>query len=309
MNKNKSTLLFRLVQASPMLSAIEKETSFTKAAEKLAVQQSAVSHKVRAIEEALGISLFERTTRKLTLTHAGHVVCQTASESISLWSKALDRLEHLDVGAQVRLSMSSSLAMKWFIPLLSQNAANIDLSLHVSDQLVDFDQENIDAAVRFGIGPYPGLHAVRLAKCVLQPVVSPALVDNLESQSLLTDRIGEQDTTDISWSMYFSHASEVPFSGEHQRHDFDRSDLMLQAAINGMGIALGRTLLIEQDIQAGFLRKIGPEVHLDVGYWLICKPEFAQTKRYQNVYQWLNREMQTTIRCTTKEKDISQSSE
>ncbi|MDA0408853.1 LysR family transcriptional regulator [Vibrio alginolyticus] len=305
MNRHPEKLLTRLSQSAPMLAAIGEELNFTKAAEKLNIQQSAVSHRVRSLEKALEITLFERTTRKLALTQAGTILCQAASESESIWPKALDKLEQLHSTEHIGLSLSSSLAMKWLIPILSKaDTYDLKISLNVSDEHVNFDHENIDVSIRFGIGPYPGLHSVRLSRCVLQPVVNPSLMKTLNGDinsvlscgqtTLLTDRLGERDNTNFNWQSYFDKREYSEFTKRNATHQFDRADLMLQAAINGIGIALGRTLLIEHDIKSGFLEKIGVAVNTESEYWLVCKPSFAETKRYKRLVRWLKQEVRQT---------------
>ncbi|MEH6534687.1 MAG: LysR family transcriptional regulator, partial [Photobacterium frigidiphilum] len=81
--------VIRLAQASPLLAAIGEEKSFTKAAERLNVQQSAISHRIRSIEESLELTLFERTTRSFRLTEAGEILCSAAMQSMSAWQPAL----------------------------------------------------------------------------------------------------------------------------------------------------------------------------------------------------------------------------
>ncbi|NVD06499.1 LysR family transcriptional regulator [Vibrio sp. JPW-9-11-11] len=295
MNKSYESQLHRLTQAAPMLAAIARELSFTRAAEQLGIQQSAVSHRVRSLEQALGLRLFERTTRELRLTPAGKIVCEAATQAVSIWPSALAQLTHLDSKEQIRLSVSSSLAMKWLIPLLSSSRDfGITIALTVDDEHSNFALGNIDAAIRFGAGPYPGLHSVHLCHSYIQPVASPDLCEQQHNNRedifsqfpLLADRRGEQDGTQFYWRYYFDQIG-TNNSASSAALMFDRADLMLQAAINGMGIGLGHTLLIEQDLESGFLRRVGPSVKLETSYWLVSTPNFAQTERHAQLHRWL----------------------
>ncbi|MBL4906489.1 MAG: hypothetical protein JKX94_03480, partial [Sneathiella sp.] len=95
-----------------------------------------------------------------------------------------------------------------------------------------------------------------------------------------------------SWSALASaQGHKTPLSADHY---FDRSDLMLQAAISGLGIAVGRTLLIENDIESGFLKKIGPSAPMKSAYWLICTHDTARTSRFQQLAKWLLLQMKDT---------------
>ncbi|WP_432467625.1 LysR family transcriptional regulator [Agarivorans sp. Z349TD_8] len=295
----------RLSQAAPLLAAIVDELNFTKAAERLNVQQSAISHRVRALEEKLGLTLFERSTKNLRLTAAGKILCEAARQSMSVWQPALDKLEKNQSADQIRLSLPSSLAMKWAIPILpNASSEGLSISLEVKDDLTDFHHDDTDAAIRFGVGPYPGLHAIHLTHCKIQAVVSPRFLNGVVDQSeqalleqkmsLLSDRRGAKDNTGYHWQNYFEKTGSLiePFTCKHQ---FDRADLMIQAAVSGMGIGLGRTLLIENDLKAGFLKTLGPSVNIESSYWLVCSASFAQSKRFKLLQHWLKKEIQATV--------------
>jgi LysR family glycine cleavage system transcriptional activator len=298
MDRNET--IAKLVQASPMLAAIGKELSFTKAAERLNVDQSAVSHRIRSLEDALGHTLFDRTTRQLKLTEIGAILCHAAIDSIGSWDTALNKLERSRSTNLIQLSLPSSLAMKWLIPALpSAQAINLNISVEVKEETVDFLENEADAAIRFGHGPYPGLNSTHLSHCWIQPVVSSAYIDRQTSDAaslsdpkttFLADRRGEIDNTDFCWKYYFSKIGLLKddFKADYQ---FDRADLMLQAVIGGMGVGLGRTLLIEGDIEAGYLKAVGTSVRMRSSYWLVCSSSFAETKRFERLRDWLKSEL------------------
>ncbi|UQG61219.1 LysR family transcriptional regulator [Marinobacter sp. M3C] len=283
-----------------MLAAIGEKLSFTKAAERLGVDQSAVSHRIRSLEDALGHTLFDRTTRRLRLTEIGEILCHAAIDSMASWDTALDKLEHSRSTDLIRLSLSSSLAMKWLIPALpNAHALNLKLSLDVQEETVDFLINDADAAIRFGPGPYPGLHSSYLTHCWMQPVASPGyLGDGVSDAGLLEkpetvflgDRRGEIDETDFSWDYYFSTIGSRR-DGFNPDYQFDRADLMLQAVIGGMGVGLGRTLLLEGDVEAGYLKMVGPSIRMRSGYWLVCASSFAETDRFRKLLDWIKSEI------------------
>ena len=302
MDRNET--IAKLINASPMLAAVGEELSFTRAAERLKVDQSAVSHRTRAIEDALGHTLFDRTTRQLRLTEVGEILCHAASDSMIRWDTALDQLERSRTTNQIQLSLPSSLAMKWLIPTLpNARAKGLDISVGVNEDTVDFQANEADVAIRFGHGPYPGLHASHLAHCWIQPVVSSSYLAGRRNDksvlanpntTFLADRRGEIDETDFSWDFYFSNTESVKndFEADYQ---FDRADLMLQAVIGGMGVGLGRTLLVEDDLEARYIETVGPPIRMRSSYWLVCSASFAETNRFERLRDWLNSEIQTTI--------------
>ncbi len=287
-----------------MLAAIGEELSFTSAAERLSVDQSAVSHRIKSLEDALGHTLFDRTTRHLRLTEIGEILCHAAIDTMAKWDVALDKVERSHSTNLIQLSLPSSLAMKWLIPALPKaHAKNLSISVEVNEETVDFLENEANAAIRFGPGPFPGLHSSHLSHCWMQPVVSPGYLGNRTSEgSLLTDpetifladRRGEIDETDFSWNYYFSNTKSVKdnFNPDYQ---FDRADLMLQAVIGGMGVGLGRTLLVEGDAEAGYLKTVGPSIRMRSGYWLVCSASFAETNRFKMLRDWLKSEIQATV--------------
>jgi LysR family glycine cleavage system transcriptional activator len=303
MNRNES--ISKLTHASPMLAAIGAELSFTKAAERLSVDQSAVSHRIRSLEDALGHTLFDRTTRQLRLTEIGEILCHAAIDAVARWDTALDKLERSRSTNLIQLSLPSSLAMKWLIPALpNAQTKDLNISVDVKEEIIDFQANEADAAIRFGPGPYPGLHSTHLSHCWMQPVASPNyLGDRTDDPALLTDpvttfladRRGEVDETEFSWNTYFSNTGSVrdDFNPDYQ---FDRADLMLQAVIGGMGVGLGRTLLVEGDVEAGYLKAVGSSIRMRSGYWLVCSASFAETNRFERLRDWLKSEIQTTVR-------------
>lgn len=297
-----SVLVRRLCQSAALLAAIRQTGSFTAAAECLDLQQSAVSHRVRVLERALDLRLFERTTRRVRPTAAGTLLCDAADATLAAWSRALSAVAARRSAGGLRLSVSSSVAMKWLLPILPRaRDAGLDLTIDVSDELAELTAGDADAAIRFGRGPYPGLHSVHLARCALQAVASPAYLPRLGDLGdllrhpevrLLGDRRSESSDTGIGWAAYLQ-ATGVEAMPAGQL--FERTDLVLQAAASGNGLALGRTLLIEADLAAGFLRPVGPPVPVRAAYWLVCPPSSADSDGFVRLASWLKTEAGRTV--------------
>jgi len=150
----------KLCQSAPMLVAIATEKNFSKAAAKLGVHQSAISHRLNLLEEVLELTLFERTTRQVELTEHGRIICETAQAVVKQCENAIQMLDAFQTQDGINLSVSSSLAMKWMLPnLAAAREQGLEVSLDVNDNPVDFQNGQINAAIRFGNGPYPGLHS------------------------------------------------------------------------------------------------------------------------------------------------------
>ena len=257
------------------------------------------------MEKSLGHALFDRTTRQLRFTEIGEILCKTAIDSMGKWGNALEALDRAQSTNSIRLSLSSSLAMKWILRALPRADANgLSIAIDVKEDAVDFQINEADAAIRFGPGPYPGMYSTHLSHCWMQAVASPTYVSGQDGNKslladpetvILGDRRGEIDQTDFSWSYYLQKTGSE-HSDFHVDHEFDRSDLMLQAAISGMGVALGRTLLTEGDVVAGLLEEVGPPIRMRSSYWLVCSTSFSETKRFQKLHDWLKVEIECELK-------------
>jgi len=287
----------KLLHAAGHVAAVNDTLSFTRAAERLNVHQSAVSHRIKQLEAELGYELFERTTRRLKPTAAGREIGRAVDSAIEGLSAAIDRIEAGRRGGTIRLSVPSSLAMKWLIPNLEgARREGVSVSLHAQDEVVDLAAGEADAAIRFGKIPATGLHALKLCNVWLRPVASPAYLRGREdpwSGRFIADRRGEADDTGFSWQAWSTASGRPPPAKEAITY-FDRADLMLQAAISGAGIALGRALIVEADVEAGFLDYAGDEAQIDTAYWLVATREVARTHAFQNLSRWLAREVVRT---------------
>lgn len=302
MNKE-DELRNRLMINAALLNAIVEEENFSRAAQAVGLEQSAVSHRIKSLETKLGIRLFERTTRRIIPTQAGRIVCEAAQRCQEIWGSALVGIADVKTSRTLRLSVSSSVAMKWIVPTLQRaQAAGLDLVVDVEDRLVDLHAGEAQAAIRYGIGPYPGFHAEALITAHLVPVARPGLLRGEMApgtgdgnQHLLADRSGVSDGTDFSWSEYFK-GRNWPDASAKTINSFARADLAIQAAISGMGIALGRTLLIENDIEAGFLEVVGKPVASKARYWLVTTAAYAGTEGYRDLRDWIGSEIDVARR-------------
>lgn len=292
MNTDLKISLQKIASAAPILAEIARTESFTKAAENLGIQQSAVSHKIRTLEAALGFALFVRTTRKVELTRQGSIICKACATSADSIITALQEAKRLGSAGTMVLSLPSSLAMKWLVPAMKRaHNRNLAITLNIEDELTTLGQGgSSDAAIRFGAGPYPGLHTRLLSKCEVMSVSNKMLAPHLQPAAgkravLLRDSTAEEDGTGMTWESYLG--AKLDDKQFDQTMKFSRSDIALQAAIGGLGHSLGRTLLVENDLDVGLLQISGPLVPIDARYWIVTTPDFAMTDSYLNLSNWL----------------------
>jgi len=290
-------LLRKVMAAAPMLAALYRTGSFTHAAAEMGQKQSAVSHKIRALEADVGYPIFIRTTRHVEATRKGRLLCEACLTSVDGLAQALEKISRSDVSGDTVLTAPSSLALKWLVPAMARaRDLGLGIALEIDDDLSDIDaQSAAQVAVRFGTGPYPGLHVHLLSKCAVTAVASPLVrpfphATAAHPAMVLRDVRSEEDGTGLSWDRYFQAGGlgDVPVSDGAVFH---RTDIALQAAIGGMGHALGRSLLIESDLEVGLLVARGPSVEIKARYWLVTSYDYAQTQTYQKLSRWLMSEV------------------
>src|SRR5918998_5059527 len=245
------------------LEAAARHLSFTKAADELGVTPGAVSVQVRAIEDALGARLFWRTSRTVRLTGAGETVLRAAREALDVVARAVEQVGPAGGRRVLTVSVGMSFAAKWLVPRLERFRRlhpGVDVRLDVTERLADFAREEVDVAIRFGAGVYPGMRADRLFEEELFPVCSPRLLEgarplrepaDLRHYTLIHLDWQAQGETWPDWRTWLLAAGVEdvdPTQGIH----FRQTTLVIQAAIDGQGIALGDSLAAD-DLAAGRL--------------------------------------------------------
>ncbi|TNE61899.1 MAG: LysR family transcriptional regulator [Alphaproteobacteria bacterium] len=296
--------ILKLVQASPYLAALHTERNFTRAAERLQVHQTAVSHRVRALEDTLGLTLCERTTRSVKFTRAGEVLCEAAYKSVGDLAAALGNILAARNNPSIRVSVSPSMAMKWLVPKLAgARAAGLDVTVQAQTAPVDLVRGEADVAIRFGRGPYPGLRAIRLSRPYMIALASPAYIERMgidpadpwqQPLDILIDHRAEADMIGFGWAVLAERDPRFRQTIDNATR-FDRTDLALMAAISGLGVALGRTFLIEEDIKSGFLVPIGSPIPVESSDWLLASYEFAATEKFQALSKWVQQQVAETL--------------
>jgi LysR family glycine cleavage system transcriptional activator len=270
--------------------------SFTVAASELNVTQTAISHQIRRLEEELGIRLFVRRNRALALTPEARDYLPGVRAAFNDLRLATDRLLRRDDDHVLTVSTLASLAAKWLLPRLStfQEAhPGIDVRITTSTGLVDFRSGGVDAAIRYGRGHWQGLRADWLMADELFPVCSPALLkgdkplrcpQDLVHHTLLHSSGGFDD----DWRQWLTAAGLPADISRQPGLSFDLIFLTVQAAIDGSGVAMGRTSYVQDDIAKG--RLVVPfEIALpaDAGFYLVSPETKADPPKLAAFRQWL----------------------
>jgi LysR family glycine cleavage system transcriptional activator len=281
--------------------AAARHLSFTAAASELNVTQTAISHQIRRLEEELGMRLFVRRNRALALTAEARDYLPGVRAAFNDLRLATDRLLRRDDGHVLTVSTLASLAAKWLLPRLSafqESHPGIDVRITTSTGLVDFRTGDVDAAIRYGRGHWQGLRADWLMADELFPVCSPALLngnkplrcpEDLVHHTLLHSSGGYDD----DWRLWLTAAGLPADISRQPGLSFDLIFLTVQAAIDGSGIAMGRTSYVQDDIAKG--RLVVPfEIALpaDAGFYLVSPEAKTDPPKLAAFRQWLKMSVQ-----------------
>jgi DNA-binding transcriptional LysR family regulator len=286
----------RAVQA---FCAVVRTGSVVRAAAQLAVTASAVSHLLRQLERRLGIALFTRSGRSLTLTPDGERLAAAVGPAIAAIDDALGGF--MSRGSELRLSLLSSFAMHWLIPRLSRFQArhpDIELLLSTSTRMVDLTTESFDCAIRLGKGGWPNVMAEQLYREELVVACSPHLpaAGRMRSpRQLLRATLLQARARRHDWSHWFETAG-IPGVKVASGPVFETRALAIQAAIARMGVVVVDPRFIEAELAAGQLIIPYPlRVPLDAGYWLVWRPGRETARPVAAFRRWLAEELAYAI--------------
>ena len=286
--------------------AAARHLSFTKAAQELHVTQAAISHQVKGLEEILGIQLFRRLNRRLALTEAGQDYLPPLRDAFDAIAGATQRLHEREEGSALKISVLMSFASTWLLPRLfsfRRLHPEVDILVTAGDTLVDFEQDDFDMGIRYGLGSYPGLTVDVLMEDEIFPVCSPKLLDgpnplrrpaDLEHHTLLHDVVqGTPDDPD--WRLWLRQAG-VEGIDPNRGPGFSHGNFLLSAAVAGEGVALLRRSLVADDIKARRLVcPFGPVFPTRFVYSLVAPPHKAELPKVIAFRNWISAEVGTFL--------------
>ncbi|MET4066070.1 LysR family glycine cleavage system transcriptional activator [Bradyrhizobium sp. S3.2.6] len=276
--------------------AAARHLSFTLAASELNVTQTAISHQIRRLEDELGIRLFIRQNRALALTPEARDYLPGVRAAFNDLRLATDRLLRKDDDKVLTVSTLASLAAKWLLPRLTdfqETHPGIDVHITTSTSLVDFQRDDVDAAIRYGRGQWPGLRADWLMADELFPVCSPSLLrgdkplrqpEDLRGYPLLHTSNANSD----DWRLWLTAAGLPADIARQPGITFDMIFMTIQAAIDGIGVAMGRTSYVSDDIAKG--RLVVPfkiALPADAGFYLVSPEGRREAPKLAAFRQWM----------------------
>jgi LysR family glycine cleavage system transcriptional activator len=272
--------------------AAARSESFTRAAEELNVTQGAVSHQVKALEDAFGLKLFHRERQRLILSEAGREYLAVVRDALDRIAVGTDRLLQRQESGVLTVSTSPDFAAKWLVNRLSRFAENfpdVDLRVAAATHYADFARDDVDVAIRHGDGHWPGLDVVRLYSERLFPVCSPKLVAGRNRITKATDLLKFpllrlEDAK--NWTRLFEAAGVKASVGPGPV--LTRASMLIDAAIDGQGIALARTALAAWDLINGRLvRPVDASLRMANTYWIVCPKAVSNVPKIATFRNWV----------------------
>jgi LysR family transcriptional regulator, glycine cleavage system transcriptional activator len=282
------------MQALRAFEAAAREKSLTRAASALHVTHGAISHQIKALEEDLGVRLFERAGRGIRLTDEGERFALRVRAAFGELAAGVQELAERSNPRRVRLSVTPSFAARWLLPRIGRfTAAHPDLDLDISANIavVDLVRDDIDFAIRYGMGQWPGVASEYLTDDVFFPACSPRIPGGVPQSPRDLARYTLLRADDEYWAPWF-RAAGVDLPEPDRGPSFNDSAHILQAAIEGQGVALARRTLIGNDLRNGVLVKLFDiEVPGQRSFHLVYLPRMAQSPKLAAVRDWLRKEL------------------
>ncbi len=279
--------------------AAARHLSFAKAAEELNVTPAAISHQIKGLEAFLGVALFRRARRTIWLTEAGQAAIPDLRAAFDHLGAAVDRIRGLDFSGVITVSAAPSFAAKWLVPRLEGfRVANpeIDARVTASVDLVDFHRDQVDIGVRYGSGRYPGLCVDLLLTEEVVPVCSPGLrdggpplqsPDDLQHYTLIHDDTALAGGALPDWRMWLLAAGARAVDWTRGPR-YSPSSVVIQAAIDGQGVALVGSVLVDADLTAGrLIRPFELTVPVDFAYYVVSPQATADRPKVRAFRDWL----------------------
>lgn len=289
------------IQTLPAFRAVARCGNLRAAAEELKLTHSAISQQIKLLEEQLGFALFDRPGRRIVLNAAGEALLRAVEPALDRLDDGVRAAAALAAGTtqRVRLTLLPSFAQRWFLPRMArwrEAHPDIALELHTSQHVVDLQRDGHDVALRQGGGQWRGLVAERLLDSPLIALGAPSAAQRLRGRGV--EGLAGEPLLGAPklWEAFFALAGcSLPVNPVAT---FNDAGLMLQAAEQGIGIALGREVLAADALRDGRLVRLSPLALPDTNayaYWLAYPPERADWPPLAALRRWLHGELSASL--------------
>jgi DNA-binding transcriptional LysR family regulator len=271
--------------------AAARHVSFSRAAEELNVTQAAISHQVKQLEAWLGVPLFRRLTRALRLTDEGQALLPAVGQALDRLAQAVERVSAGGGAGTLTVSALTTFVLNWLVPRLPRFQAahpELDVRLSTNRALVDFTRDDVDVAVRYGVGHWPGLRADKLFDDILTVLCGSAFKDRLRTPAdLLGVPLLQSGDTNPEWALWFE-AAGVRHPNPDKGPGFDSTRIAVDAAIDGLGVAIGGARLFTDMLAQGRLfQPFDLVVPSGKAYWLVTPEAAADRPKIKAFRDWM----------------------
>jgi LysR family glycine cleavage system transcriptional activator len=283
-----------------VFEAAARHMSFTEAGRELCITQTAVSHQIKALESELGVALFRRSPRRVTLTPAGQAWAHELAPIFAQLDAAHRRLRIArPVGrAEIAISIIPSFGNRWLVPRLGrflERHPDIEVRISSDSRLATFENDGIDIGIRYGLGHYPGLAVEKLVDDSWVVVAAPALRAKRRWRSprdLAGHRLLHDDSPQ-AWQRWFAAYGE-PGEPAPRHTELEDSSMLVEAALRGQGVALARRSLVLDELDAGRLVLAFPRLAplpTDLAYYLAAPREYLRRPAVAAFWAWVRKEI------------------
>lgn len=283
-----------------VFEVVARTENLTAAAEELHVTQSAVSRQIGVLESYLGVALFRRERHGVALTRIGRSYAKQVIPAFNDIASATERLIKGSSQGALRVRTYTTFAAKWLIPRLTKfrkSHPNIEVLISNEVAEVDFDIDPVDIAIQFGTGKWRHVQTDLMFHDEIEPVCAPRyLMENPKNgdhfELLLRQRLLVSHYRRTDWDDWLNATNMAQYAAGAERMSFSSSILTWQAAINGLGIAIGQNALLMDELESGQLvRPFAMPVHRDKAYYLV-RPKVQRESRKVGVFRdWLLNEI------------------
>lgn len=286
------------LQTLRAFEATGRRLSMTLAAEELHLTHGAVSRQIKTLEAHLGVQLFRRMIRRIELTEAGISFFGVVTRLLSELAREAETIRRKNDDTRFVVNSGISFASKWLTPRLHRlmgQCPDFDIHLEVTDAPVDFTVGHVDVALRYGTGQYPAAATERIMNETVSPVCAPDYRDRMGGLKSPAELAGCKLIHEIgmntTWERWFAWM-ELPYP-RTRGPGYSHGSMSIEAAIRGEGVALGRSVLVAEDLAAGRLVALFPQARLEVewGYDLLYRIGNQDHPKVRAFRHWIGEEV------------------
>jgi DNA-binding transcriptional LysR family regulator len=279
-----------------VFDAVYRTGGISRAADALHVTPGAVSQQIKQLEAMIGVPLIRKAGRDIEPTDAGLTLAKGLCDLFDRIEAVLDEVTETGNPKRLRLKVLPTFAIKWLVPRLASFYAehsDVDIEIATVSKAQELQLDNADFIVRHGIGDWPGLHVDHLFDEVFVPVCSPAMAQSIgKLDDLLDAQLLHSMMRPEGWPTWFSavgfNAVGLDETQMVRNITLANAALCVQAAIDGLGVAIAQTAYVSDDLANGRLvLPLERKVRTEFGYYLLCDPSKADTQPLNQFREWL----------------------